>query len=149
MSISLTVSLAPVDTGGTMNLKKNKQIIQSFYDAANNGDMESCFGLLADNVTWINIGSTKFSGTYAGKDNLIENLLGPVFGGLKAGIFSTIDNLIAEDDYVVVQFRGTAETKDGRPYNNTYCHVFRIENEMIVEVTEYFDTELTSSVFGA
>ena len=91
----------------------------------------------------------KFSGTYSGKDNLIENLLGPVFGALKAGIFSTIDNIVAEDDFVVVQLRGTAETKDGRPYNNTYCHVFRIESEKIVEVTEYFDTELTNRIFGA
>ena len=132
-----------------MSLTRNKQLIHAFYAAANSGDMDSCFELLADNVQWTNIGSTKFSGTYSGKDNLIENLLGPVFGGLKEGIFSTIDNIVAEDEFVVVQLRGTAETKDGRPYNNTYCHVFKIENEMIVEVTEYFDTELTSSVFGA
>ena len=56
--------------------------------------------------------------------------------------------MIAESDWVVVQSRGKAETKDGRAYNNTYCHVFRIDDGKISEVTEYFDTELTSSVFG-
>jgi ketosteroid isomerase-like protein len=127
----------------------NKRIIQTFFDAANCGDMDSCFNQLADDVKWTNIGSTQFSGTFAGKDVLIDKLLGPVFGRLKAGIFSAVDNIIAEEDFVVVQSRGSAETKDGRPYNNTYCHVFRIRNGKIVEVMEYFDTELTSAVFGS
>ena len=56
--------------------------------------------------------------------------------------------MIAEGDVVVVQLRGKAETKDGRPYNNTYCHVFRMRNGKIGDVTEYFDTELASTVFG-
>ena len=43
----------------------------------------------------------------------------------------------------------TAETVDGRPYNNRYCHVMRILDGKIIEVTEYFDTELTSSIFGS
>jgi ketosteroid isomerase-like protein len=128
---------------------ENKQIILAFYDAANCGDMDSCFEQLAKNVRWTNIGSTEFSGTYTGKDVLIDQLLGPVFGRLKSGIFSTIDNIIAEADFVVAQSRGTAETKDGRPYNNTYCHVFRIRNRKIAEVMEYFDTELASTVLSS
>ena len=80
---------------------------------------------------------------------LLQDFLEPVFEHqLKAGIASTIDNMIAEGDVVVVQLRGKAETKDGRPYNNTYCHVFRMRNGKIGDVTEYFDTELASTVFG-
>jgi len=56
--------------------------------------------------------------------------------------------MVAEGDYVVVQVRGEAETKDGRPYNNSYCHVFKVRDGKIREVTEYFDTELTSRVLG-
>jgi ketosteroid isomerase-like protein len=131
-----------------MGLAENKQIAQAFYDSANRGDMEACLGQLADDVTWTNIGSTRYSGTYAGKNDLVAKLVEPLFGQLKAGIASTIDNMIAEGDFVVVQLRGRAETKDGRPYNNTYCHVFRMRNGKIGDVTEYFDTELTSAVFG-
>lgn len=132
-----------------MGLAENKQIIQAFYDAGNRGDLEGCVALLDDDVTWTNIGSTRFSGTYTGKEALIGNLLRPVFGQLKAGISSTIENVVAEADFVVVQSRGKADTKDGRPYNNQYCHVFRIRNGKISEVTEYFDTELTSTVLWA
>ena len=110
--------------------------------------MDTCFGLLADDVTWTNIGSTKFSGTYVGKQALAEDLLGPLFGQLKSGIASRVERLTAEGDIVVAETTGTAETADGRPYNNTYCQVMRIRDGQIAEVKEYMDTALIDSVFG-
>jgi uncharacterized protein len=105
---------------GTMGIVENKAIVQAFYDAANRGDTEGFLCQLADDVTWTNIGSTKYSGSYVGKSDLTARLLGPVFGQLKTGIAPTIHNMIAEADNVVVQSSGMSETKDGRPYNNTY-----------------------------
>jgi ketosteroid isomerase-like protein len=131
-----------------VGIAENKQVVLDFYDAGARGDMDACFALLADNITWTNIGSTKFSGTYAGKQALAENLLGPLFGQLKAGISSQIERLTAEDDFVVAQTSGTAETADGTPYNNTYCQVIRIRDGQIAEVKEYLDTALVDSVFG-
>jgi ketosteroid isomerase-like protein len=131
-----------------MGISDNKKIAEAFYDAGNRGDMDTCFGFLADDIVWTSVGTTAVSGRYSGKDELIEKLLGPVFGELKAGIFSAIDNIIAEGDCVVVQSRGIAETKDGRPYNNTYCHIMKIRDGRIAELTEFCDTELTSSVYG-
>ena len=131
-----------------MGIAENKQIVQAFYEASNRGDMEGCLALLADDVKWTNIGSTRYSGSYIGKADLLVKLLGPVFGQLKAGIRATIDCVIAEGDFVVVQLRGEAETKNGRPYNNTYCHVFRVGDGQVREVTEYFDTQLASTVLA-
>jgi uncharacterized protein len=131
-----------------MSSDKNKQIVQAFYDASNQGDMDRCLALMADDIIWNNIGSTRYSGTYAGKESLVANLLGQLFSQLKTGIASTLDNVIAEGDYVVVQLRGQAETVDGRQYNNTYCHVFRMSNGQITEMTEYCDTALVNIVFG-
>lgn len=132
----------------TMGIAENKQIVLDFYDAGARGDMDACFALLADDITWTNIGTTKFSGTYAGKQALVEQLLEPLFGQLKAGIASAIERLTAEGDVVVAQTAGTAETHDGRPYNNTYCQVIRIRDGKIAEVKEYFDTALVDAVFG-
>jgi ketosteroid isomerase-like protein len=47
-----------------------------------------------------------------------------------------------------MQAHGKALSKNGRSYNNTYCHVFRIANGKVQEVTEYLDTELVTSAFG-
>ena len=132
-----------------MEIVDNKQIVIDFYEAGARGDMDACFALLADDVTWTNIGSTKFSGTFTGKQALLNDLLGPLFGQLKAGIASKIERLTGEDDIVVAQTSGTAETVDGKPYNNSYCQVIRIEDGKIAEVKEYFDTALVVDVFGA
>ena len=78
----------------------------------------------------------------------MAKLVKPVFGQLKAGMASTIHNMIAEADFVVVQLSGQSETMDGRPYNNIYCHVFRIRDGKTSEVMEYFDTELATAVVG-
>lgn len=131
-----------------MGIAENKQVVIDFYDAGARGDMDTCFALLADDIIWTNIGSTKFSGTCRGKQELGENLLGPLFGQLKAGISSKIERLTAESDIVVAQTSGNAETLDGIPYNNTYCQVIRIHDGKIAEVTEYMDTALINSVFG-
>lgn len=132
-----------------MSVDENKRIVQNFYDAANRGDTQGFLGQLADDVTWTNIGSTKYSGTYTSKNDITARLLGPLFGQLKAGITAAIHNVVAEADFVVVQLSGQSETNDGRPYNNTYCHVFRIRDGKIAEVTEYLDTELVTAVFGS
>ncbi len=132
-----------------MGIAENKQVVLDFYEAGARGDMDACFALLADDVTWTNIGTTKFSGTYIGKQAIAEDLLGPLFGELKAGISSHLEQLTAEGDIVVAQTSGTAETMDGTPYNNTYCQVMRIRDGQIAAVKEYMDTALIDSVFGA
>ena len=131
-----------------MSSEENKRIVRSFYEAGNRGDLQECLSLLDEQVTWTNIGTTRYSGSFAGKGVLVEQLLGPVFGQLQSGIKSTILRMIAEDDFVAVQLTGEATTKDGRPYNNTYCHVFRLRDGMVCEVTEYFDTELATSTLA-
>ena len=135
--------------GETMGIAENKQVVLDFYEAGARGDMDTCFALLADDVSWTNIGSTKFSGTFNGRQAISENLLGPLFSQLKAGITSQIERLIAEGDIVVAQTSGMAETLDGTPYNNSYCQVIRIHNGQISDVKEYMDTALIDSVFGA
>ena len=131
-----------------MGTAENKEIVRSFYEAGNRGDMDTCFNLISDDIVWTNVGSMSLCGTYRGKADLMENLLGPLFGQLEAGISSTIDDMIAEGDKVVALTSGTATTKDGRPYNNSYCQVIRIKDGKFVEVTEYMDTALAACVFG-
>ena len=129
-----------------MSTEDNKRVAASFYELGNSGDFDGAMALLADDIRWRNIGSTAFSGTCEGKQELMEQLVGPLFAQLDAGIRSDVRLMIAEDDYVVAMVDGTARTQDGRAYNNTYCHVMRIADGRIVEMTEYFDTELAAAV---
>jgi ketosteroid isomerase-like protein len=110
--------------------------------------METCMSLIADDIVWTNIGSTSLSGTFRGKEELGEKLLGPLFGRLKEGIRTRVHRLIAEGEHVVAETSGEAETLDGRPYNNTYCWIIRLRDGKFAQITEYMDTELIRSTFG-
>ena len=96
-------------------------VVLKFFELSAVGDMDACFALLADNVTWTNIGSTRFSGTYTGKDAVINDLVGPLFGALKSGIESNIDRVISEGDTAVVPVSYTHlrahETYEGIAYS--------------------------------
>lgn len=129
-------------------MTENKAIIASFFEAGNRGEMDTCLALFADDIVWTNTGTTRFSGRFEGKEAVVTKLLGPLFGCLEAGIQSTVDNIIAEGNVVVVQSRGRAETSDGQPYNNTYCQIFTLREGLIVAVTEYMDTALVDATFG-
>jgi ketosteroid isomerase-like protein len=131
-----------------MGIAENKQLVLDFYTAGDRGDMDACLAMLADDVSWSNIGTTRFSGTFVGKQAVVEKLLGPLLGLLKNGIASRLENLVAEGDVVVALTEGRAETVDGTPYNNTYCQVIRIRDGRIAAVKEYFDTALADAVFG-
>jgi ketosteroid isomerase-like protein len=132
----------------TLSTEENKNVVRKFFEAGNAGDMDTVMALIADDVVWTDIGTTSLSGTYRGKAELGERLLGPLFAQLKAGITMRIHRLVAEDDFVVAQTSGSAETLEGVPYDNTYCWIIRIRDGQFAEVTEFLDTELVTRVFG-
>jgi hypothetical protein len=131
-----------------MGAAENKQFISNMFIELSKGNAEAFLGSIADDVRYTIIGTTKYSGTFNGKQELINKLLGPLTAQLEGGIAVTPDNLIADGDYVAMQADGKAQSKNGRSYDNTYCHVFRIVNGKVQEVTEYLDTELVTSAFG-
>jgi uncharacterized protein len=131
-----------------MGTAENKRFISNMFIELSKGNTEAFLGSIADDVRYNIIGTTKYSGTFNGKQELINKLLDPLSAQLEGGIAVTPDKLIADGDYVAMQAHGKARSKNGRSYNNTYCHVFRIANGKVQEVTEYLDTELVTSAFG-
>lgn len=130
-----------------MSAAENKELIRHIYAELARGNAQAFLDSMADDVTWTLIGTTRFSGTFRGKQELAERLLGPVTGDLDGGLTITPENFIAEGEYVAMQSRGRSMTKYGKRYDNTYCHVFRIVEGKIREATEYCDTELVTEAF--
>jgi ketosteroid isomerase-like protein len=131
-----------------MDAASNKQLIRRLYDELNKGNMQPFLEHLANEIRWTVIGTTKFSGTITGKQDVIDKLFNRVASQLDGRAVVIIKNIIAEGDHVVVESSGQAITKAGRPYNNTYCEIYRFHNGKIQEVTIYLDTSLIERVLG-
>ena len=69
----------------------------------------------------------------------------PLFAQFADRYTSVAHRIIADDRHVVVECSGKVTTKSGKPYNNSYCRVCRIEDGRLRELTEYLDTELVAT----
>jgi ketosteroid isomerase-like protein len=128
----------------------SKQLLQHIYQEVSAGNPQPLLDCLADDARWTIIGSTELSGVYHGKREVADKLIARLRARLASPITFTIDRLIADGEYVVMQARGQATAVTGLPYNNTYCIVARFANGQIQEMTDYVDTELiTRALFGA
>jgi uncharacterized protein len=131
-----------------MSAALNKELIRSMWAEAAKGKFEGFLNGYSDDLHYTIIGTTRFSGTF-GKQELLERVLVPMMSDLEASGGLEADTLIAEGDYVVVQGHGVGRrTKSGQPYNNTYSIVYKLAAGKVVEVAEYWDTELVTRTFG-
>lgn len=126
-----------------------RSVVQRLIDAINALDFETVRRLQSPDLHFWFPGSTEVSGQCHSRDEY-EEMVGVVFGYLdETGFDLTIDNLIVDGEYAVAQASGKATTKNGVPYNNTYCMVWRVQDGLITEMTEYSDTDLVRRVLLA
>jgi hypothetical protein len=128
-----------------MGASENKQLLQEIFSELAKGNSAPFGESLAEDVRWTITGTTDWSKTYDGLEAVRNDLLAPLREKFADQYINEAKRLIAEDELVVVEARGKVMTKSGRPYNNSYCFIFRLEDGRIKEVTEYLDTELVST----
>ena len=128
-----------------MNAAQNKQVMQAAFDELARGNGKPFVDLMADDFSWTAKGTTRWSKTFRGKQTVLSDLFRPLFALYADQYTSTAQRIIAEDDYVVVECRGRATMKSGKPYNNEYCFVIRMADGKMRELTEYLDTELVTA----
>ena len=101
--------------------------------------------LWAEDGVWIIPGMA----TFHGKREIAEKLIDPVTELMASMGRVEVTNIIADGDYVVVEQQAKDRmTKTGKPYNNTYCMVYKVVDGEVKQLTEYCDTALAKSVFG-
>jgi len=129
-----------------MTSKENKEFVRHIFTEIGKGNHQPFLDAVAEDFTVTCIGTTQVSGTYKGIKEVSEKLIAPVMSSFKTPPRVVIDQLIAEDDFVVVVAHGEGGVaKNGHPYNNTYCHVMRLKDGKLVESTEYLDTALVNA----
>lgn len=126
----------------------NRQLIQRVFEEMATGNSRPFVELLAEDASWTVKGRTPWSRTYRGKAAILTDLLGQLRARLADRYRATAERVLADGDYVVVQATGQATTRAGAPYNNEYCFVYRMQDGLIKEVTEYLDTELVTNALS-
>lgn len=117
--------------------RRLKEISEQFA----RGNMEHVTPWLAEGVRWNILGSN----TIVGKAPVLE---ASRMVQLESFPEITIRNVIADGDFVVIESTGEGRTRSGKPYNQTYCEVFRFVNGELHEITTYLDTARSAESLG-
>ncbi len=125
-----------------------REILRHAYAEAAIGNGRPFVDMLADNVRYVVMGQTPWSGVYEGKEAMMNRCIRPVHARFQEPGGTFADRIMVDGDLAAIEGHGIHATKDGHAYNNRYCWVFRFEGEKVVEMVEYMDTALTAAALG-
>lgn len=129
-----------------MSAEQNKEMVKATWTAFGNGDLQTAFGNIADNVSWLVPGSMPgVSGVKRGKDEILK-FMSSVGAVMPEGMHSEVTRAYADGDSVVLELTSKAKVSNGKFYQNEYCFVFEIENGKIRRIREYTDTQKAKDI---
>jgi ketosteroid isomerase-like protein len=125
-------------------IPNNKEIVSQFFEALNNGDIDSVVNAYADDGYVQTMGNTLISGQ-SSKEQIAASA-GGIFEVFPEGLKFTIHDMVAEGDKVAVEAESLGEHISGQTYNNQYHFLFEFRDGKLVKLKEYMDTEHITDV---
>ncbi len=133
----------------TAQAQSNKELMQAIFAELAQGNGRPFVDAMADDFCWVLPGQTAWSRRYEGKRAVREELFRPLFAQFADTYSNHATRFVAEGDMVVVECQGKVTTHKGKPYNNTYCYVCRLEGGKLKELVEYMDTQMMDATLDA
>jgi uncharacterized protein len=142
-----TVLLSPAvaadaasDDVASVRAHDNAALVRAAFDDWRAGT-GSVFDLLADGAQWTVAGDSPVSGVYTSKQDFLDRAVAPIVAKLATPIVPEVQHVVAQDDAVVVVWRGVARAHDGSAYANHYAwHMVFDDDGRIVRVVAFLDT---------
>jgi ketosteroid isomerase-like protein len=128
------------------NTDANKAVTRRFFADLTSGDIERAVALFAEQGEFWQAGSDGPGRVMSLAD--VSDMFRSVIGTLPEGIVFTVNDLLAEGDWVVAQVSCHAQLRNGKQYRNSYCFFFEIIDGRIVSGKEYMDTQHAASAFA-
>lgn len=139
LSLSLLSSKPVQATTVTTTAQSNQQIITAAFARWQAGGDQFFNEVLADNVRWTIKGSGPAAKTYQGKAQFLAEAVHPFAQRMQTALVPTVKRIWAEGDEVVVYWEGSAHTKSGQRYHNSYIWIFQFQQQRATQVTAFLD----------
>lgn len=126
-------------------MSPNAQLITTIFNDLAQGNGASFWDACSGDIVWRTIGSNSWSGEFAGKQTIVDEIFRPLNRALIEQA-TVATRIIDGGDVIVVQARGNNLTRDGQRYDNDYVFVIHFKDAKIVRYEEYADTDLMACV---
>ncbi|WP_225727888.1 MULTISPECIES: nuclear transport factor 2 family protein [unclassified Nocardia] len=120
-----------------------EQVVRRYFDALKAGENDIVRDSFADEATFWYPGDLPISGTWTGRDQIVDGFLGTAFALLDPDkeVRIEVTNFFAADDQVTVEWSSWGTVRNGNPYHNKNIAVFRVADGKIVTVREYANAQ--------
>lgn len=126
-------------------------VVTRYIHAVRDGDTEVIRASFAKDATWEYPGDLPLSGTWQGRDAIVNDFLGSLGPLFEPGTPLTIEltSMLSAGDQVVAEWTSRATARGGAAYHNRNIGVFTVRDGKIISIREYTDTQHAENVlFG-
>ena len=110
-------------------LEKNKAILEEANAAVARGDYEGFLSFCTDDTEWTFVGDRTLKGKEAVRQYIAKAYIEPPK--------FTVENLIAEGEYLTAVGDITMKDEDGKAVLYSYCDIWRFRDEKFVELKAF------------
>jgi uncharacterized protein len=121
--------------------------VREVFQGLEKGDGGAFFEHVADDVDWIVMGTHPLAGHYRTKKDFIAGTFAKLGRVLPEGAQLLVEHLIVNDDQAAVELHSLATAKNGLRFDNRYCWIVYIRDEVIVRVRAYLDSAMVARLF--
>ncbi len=146
--VGLTTALAEDAPSPAPTMLSRKEITDIFALLASDQPARF-YDHVADDVHWTVLGTHPLAGSFSSKAAFQEADVKPIGALFDKPLKVQVRRILIDGDVAVAELFSHATTKDGLPYDNTYCWICRFENGKIVEVRASVDSALVAKVIQA
>lgn len=116
--------------------ESNRELVDRFYEAVGDQDVDSLRDLFVADIEWIH---PALGGTFHGADSVIEDVLKPFWADWDLSV--DVDRYVVEGDTVVVlaEYHGTYRPTGNR-FSEPVAHVWDVTGGNIARFQQFVDT---------
>ena len=128
--------------------EKNEQIVTKFFEVLSSGHLENIRATLHPEASWTPmVKGVPGEGVHEPRDVIVDEFLAPVRGIFEDGDpKTTIKNIFGKGDSVCVESFAQGQMKNGNYYDNQYCWVIEVKDDLIYRIREYMDSLYVSTI---
>ena len=120
--------------------------VRRLFSYLESGSGDKFFEHVADDVDWTVEGTHPLAGHYSSKADFHAHTFARLNKILPGGTQLHVENVLTDKDWAVVELRSHATAMNGMRFDNRYCWVIRLKDDMIVEVRAYLDSALVQKL---
>jgi hypothetical protein len=126
----------------------NEALVRNFFAVLSTGDLERIRATLHPDASWTPmVKNVPGAGVHKPRDVIVDEFLAPVRGMFEAGDpKTTVNNIFGKGNVVCAETRAYGKLANGNVYDNLYCWVIEVNDDLIYAIREYMDSQYVNSV---